>query len=139
MSTSAISSASSASAAGSAGDAYANISTGDFLKMLLTELRNQDPLNPMDESEILQQVSQIKAIQSNQKLTDTLNALQLQQGIMAASIMLQKTVTGLTDDGVRITGDVDSVSVDGANVKVNVGGRVISLKNISQFGLNQNA
>ncbi len=63
--------------------------------------------------------------------------MQLQQDMLAASSMLQKTVTGLTDNGDRITGKVDSVSIDTSGVKVNMGGQVISLKNISTIAENQ--
>ena len=89
-------------------------------------------MNPMDNSEILQQVSQIKAIESNQRLSDTLVSMQLQQGLVTAGTLLQKTVTGLTDDGDQITGLVDRVSIDNPGVKVVVGDKKISLKNIAE-------
>ncbi len=104
----------------------------DFLKLLVTELQNQDPLSPMDDTQILQQVSQIKAIESNQRLSDTLTSMQTQQDLVAASTMLQKTITGLTDSGDKITGQVDKVTVGGSGVKVCIGANTISLTNISE-------
>ena len=93
----------------------------DFLNLLVTELQNQDPMNPMDDSQILQEVSQIKEIESNQRLSDTLTSMQTQQNLVAASTLLQKTVTGLADSGSTITGQVDKVTVDSSGVKVCIG------------------
>jgi flagellar basal-body rod modification protein FlgD len=136
MSTSSINSTSSTSGASSAtktSDAFEKVDLNDFLKLMVTELQNQDPLNPMDNSQILQQISQIKAIESNQRLSDTLVSLQLQQGLATGGSLLQKTVTGLTDDGKTITGLVDSISIDSQGVKVHVGEQSISLKNIAEI------
>jgi len=135
MSTSAISSASSTSsgsATSTSGDSLQNVSMDDFLKLLLTELQNQDPTNPVNDSEILNQVSQIKAIESNQRLTDTLTTMQSQQELVAASSLLQKTVTGLDDSGNSVSGKVDKVTVDSSGTKVCIGDNSISLKNITE-------
>ncbi len=90
----------------------------------------------MDDTQILQQVSQIKAIESNQRLSDTLTSMQTQQNLVAASTMLQKTVTGMADSGQTVTGKVDKVTVDSTGVKVCVGSDTISLTNISEVDPN---
>ena len=140
MSTSSISSASSTTIQqgqqAASADSLNSVSMNDFLKLLVTELQNQDPTSPMDNSQILQQVSQIKAIESNQRLSDTLTSMQTQQDLVAASTMLQKTITGLTDSGDKITGQVDKVTVDTSGVKVCVGTDTISLTNISEVDPN---
>jgi flagellar basal-body rod modification protein FlgD len=117
----------------SSSDSLSNVNMNDFLKLLVTELQNQDPTAPMDNSAILEQVSQIKAIESNQRLSDTLTSMQTQQNLTAASALLQKTVTGLTDDGTSVTGVVDKVTMDSKSVKVCIGDNTISLTNISQI------
>src|SRR3972149_4141280 len=80
-------------------DAFNKVELQDFVKLLVTELQNQDPLDPVKNSEILEQISQIKAIESNQRLSDTLASLQLQQNLVAASSLLEKTIVGLTNKG----------------------------------------
>jgi flagellar basal-body rod modification protein FlgD len=138
MSTGSISSASSTTSTqgSTSADPLSDVSMSDFLKLLVTELQNQDPTSPMDNTEILQQVSQIKAIESDQRLSDTLTSMQTQQDLVAASTLLQKTITGLTDSGTKITGQVDKVTVDTSGVKVCVGTDTISLSNISEVDPN---
>ena len=136
MSTGSVSSTSSASQQATYADPLSSVSMNDFLSLLVTELQNQDPLDPMDDTQILQQVSQIKAIESNQRLSDTLTSMQTQQNLVAASSLLQKTVTGLADSGSTITGQVDKVTVDSSGVKVCIGTDTISLSNISEVDPN---
>ncbi|MGA2059208.1 MAG: flagellar hook capping FlgD N-terminal domain-containing protein [Thermoguttaceae bacterium] len=137
MSTSSITSASSTtSQQATYADPLQNVTMSDFLNLLVTELQNQDPMNPMDDTQILQEVSQIKEIESNQRLSDTLTSMQTQQDLVAASTMLQKTVTGLADSGSTVTGQVDKVTVDSSGVKVCVGSDTISLANISEVDPN---
>lgn len=117
----------------STSNSFNKVDLNAFLKMLVAELQNQDPLSPMDNSQILQQVSQIKSIESNQRLSDTLGAMQQPQDIVAASALLQKTITGLTDQGDKITGKVDRVTIDDKGVKVCIGENSISLKNVAEI------
>ena len=58
-------------------DAYAELDTGDFLELIIAELQNQDPMNPTDTSDMLNQFNQIREIASNDKLTETLEGVLL--------------------------------------------------------------
>ncbi|MBN2579309.1 MAG: flagellar biosynthesis protein FlgD [Pirellulales bacterium] len=112
------------------GDAFDSVRMQDFINLLVSELQNQDPLNPVNNSEILQQVSQIKAIQANDRLSDTLTSLQYQQALVTASSLIQQNVVGMTDYGMRITGKVDSVSIENQEVFFHIGGDVVAMKNL---------
>jgi flagellar basal-body rod modification protein FlgD len=95
-------------------------------------MQNQDPMNPMDNSQILEQISQIKAIASNDKLSNTLTSMQLQQDMTSAGVLLNQTITGLNAKSDSVTGKVDSVSIAGGKVQLHVGTETIDLKNVSQ-------
>jgi flagellar basal-body rod modification protein FlgD len=114
-------------------NAFDNMDLQQFIKLLVTEMQNQDPTNPMDNSQILQQISQIKNIASNDKLSSTLTSLQLQQDMMSGSVLLNQTITGLTAAGDKVTGKVDKVSVANSKVQLHIGANTIDLKNISEI------
>jgi flagellar basal-body rod modification protein FlgD len=59
-----------------------------FLKLLVTQMQNQDPLNPMDNSQMTSQIAQLNTVQGINKLNTTVAALQAQ---MQASQNLQST------------------------------------------------
>ena len=46
-----------------------------FLKLLVTQLKNQDPLNPMDNAEITSQMAQISTVSGIDKLNSTMQAM----------------------------------------------------------------
>ena len=46
-----------------------------FLKLLVTQLRNQDPLNPMDNAQMTSQMAQINTVTGIQQLNQTLKGM----------------------------------------------------------------
>src|SRR5690606_6339775 len=62
-----------------------------FLTMLITQLKNQDPMNPMDNAQITSQVAQLSTVTGINQLNQTLLALSGQldvsQSMQAASLI----------------------------------------------------
>jgi len=109
-----------------------------FLDLMITELQNQDPLNPVDNSELLQQLSQIRSISATNQLTDTLHSVLDGQQLTTASSLIGKKITALTDDNKNVEGVVDRVSVDQDEqenqiLRVHIGDDGIQLKNIREI------
>ncbi len=59
-----------------------------FLKLLVTQMKNQDPLNPMDNAQVTSQLAQISTVQGIDKLNTTLQTL---AASFAANQSLQAT------------------------------------------------
>jgi flagellar basal-body rod modification protein FlgD len=113
-------------------DAFNKLDLGEFVNLLVAEMQNQDPMDPMKNSEILQQISQMKAIASNDKMIGTLKSMQIQQDMTSASVLLNQTITAMNSDEKMVTGKVDSVTVADGKVKLHVGEDTIELKNVSE-------
>ena len=122
-----------ANSSSSTASSLSAIKPEDFLKMLITELQNQDPMNPTDNSQILQQISEISNIQATSTLTNSLNAMLTEQNLSAASALVGKNVQGLADDGTTASGTVDSVTISGGAAKLNIGQQTVSLANVQQI------
>jgi flagellar basal-body rod modification protein FlgD len=105
-------SSSNSSSSASSNNALGQLDMDQFLKLMISELQNQDPLNPMDNSQMLQQISQIRSIGATDKLTKTLDAVLTGQNLSTAGSMIGKLVRGGSTDGRLIEGKVDSVNVD---------------------------
>lgn len=58
-----------------------------FLKLLVTQLKNQDPLNPMDNAQITTQMAQISTVSGIDKLNTTLQGLASGQSLQAAAMI----------------------------------------------------
>jgi flagellar hook assembly protein FlgD len=91
-----------------------------FFDLMIAELQNQDPLNPMDNQEMLGQIGQIREIASNDKLSETLDSVLLGQSISSATNLIGANVVGLTDTGQRVTGSVQRVTIDKGEPKLDL-------------------
>jgi len=114
-------------------DAMKSLNMDDFLAMMIAELQNQDPLNPMDNTQMLQQIAQIREIASNDRLTDTLEAVTLGQNLASANSLVGRFVVARSAGGSEVTGLVDRISIADGKPKVHVRGYEIDLKNIEEI------
>ena len=78
----------------------------DFLKLLITQLQNQDPLNPMDSQQFAVQLAQFSAVERlvsiDKKLGDGVNGTTGTNSVASLSQFLGKQVT-LKDENVKIS------------------------------------
>ncbi len=100
-----------------------------FLKLLVTELTNQDPMNPQDQKDFLAQLAQFSTVEG-------LNNMQSTQKQQQASEMLGKTVVVSTfENNVPQTylGKVTSVSWDssGTHLILDNGAKKVTMDQVS--------
>ncbi len=133
-------SSSASSGSGLKGNDLSEVDLDQFLGLLITELQNQDPLNPMDNAQMLAQISQIREIGSTNQLTETLSSFAVGQELSMASGMIGKKISALDSNAQDVTGVVERVSVqtdsqnpDIRKVSVHVGGSIVDIKNIREI------
>ena len=88
----------------------------DFIKMMITQLQNQDPTSPAKNEELLAQMSQIGQLQSSTTLTEGIKGMVLQNQIGAAGNLIGKNVEGLDGQDKPVKGIVNSVRVEDNSV-----------------------
>lgn len=99
---------------GAAGRGMEALGSQDFLKLMLTELTNQDPLEPTDNETLLRQISSIRDIELSTSLSDSIRQLTGHQQIGSASALIGQFVTGLPgEDGAVASGMVVGVRFSG--------------------------
>lgn len=103
----------------------------DFVKVIFEELANQDPFQPSDSSALLEQLSSIRSIESDQKLMDKLDSLVFENQLASASNLIGKQVQGLTPEAGRVTGRVLSVLRQGDTVHLELdSGWLVAMNNV---------
>jgi flagellar basal-body rod modification protein FlgD len=123
---------------GKGGGDFNDLDTEQFLKLLVTELSNQDPLNPMDNAQLVQQISSIRDITATTKLTEALDVVTNGQNLASATALIGKKVNALTDKGDDVTGVVDRVTVEvdekdnSRTYRVKIGTNSIDIKNVRE-------
>src|SRR5687767_15910443 len=68
------------------------LKTEDFIKMMITQLQNQDPMEPAKNQELLAQMSQIGQLQSSTQLQETLKRFSAQSQISSDGSMLVTSI-----------------------------------------------
>lgn len=91
-------------------DAYSKLTSGDFIKIILSELSRQDPLKPNDSSQLVQDMSNLRSIQASVDLTDKLDSMIADNQATTASGLIGKGISGLNESNERVSGIVSSVS-----------------------------
>ncbi len=86
-----------------------------FLKLLTTQLRNQDPLKPMDDTQSVAQLAQFSALQSSNELKTSFTSFQSNFAVMQSAGLIGKTVSAQSNDGqgnaITVTGTVKTISI----------------------------
>ncbi len=104
-----------------------------FLQLLVLELQNQDPLEPVKNSEMVAQLAQFSSLEQMEALNGSFELLSGnvdQLNFISAQGLLGKYVEGMNEDGEVKTGFVDSVYLDGSIVVLNVDGEIIPMSGV---------
>jgi len=117
----------------------ANASQDRFLKLLVAQLNNQDPMNPMDNAQMTSQMAQINTVTGIQQVNETLKSmaaqftsLQVLQGasMVGHNVLVESnTLTrnaGVASGAIDLTGKADAVKVE----ILSPGGQVLDTLNL---------
>ena len=110
MSAAAIGGAAQAVSPGNA-NRFAEMQTEDFIRVLLSEMTNQDPFNPQDSAALLEQLSSLRNIESQLVLQQKLEALVLQNQVTTAGGLIGRRVYGVDANHGDVLGIVTSVRI----------------------------
>lgn len=100
----------------------------DFLRILITQLRYQDPLSPMEDTDFIAQMAQFSTLEQMKNLSQDFSAAK-------AMSLVGKVIYGEMDipgsaDVIPVLGRVSSVTFKGGNIILQVGGYDISIDDV---------
>jgi flagellar basal-body rod modification protein FlgD len=129
----------SSSATSSTSQTDANAQQDRFLKLLVAQLNNQDPMNPMDNAQMTSQMAQINTVTGITQVNETIKsmaaqftAMQTLQGtaMIGHEVQFEGDVLNVTDGigygGAELSGDADKVTVQ----ILSAGGQVLSTEEL---------
>lgn len=122
----AVSSVSNTAASDLAAQASSTAGASDrFLKLLVAQMKNQDPLNPMDNAQVTSQMAQIQTVSGIEKLNGTVAGLTSQfvqmQALQGASLVGRDVIVpgnqldireGVGQGGFELSSAADAVKVE---------------------------
>lgn len=116
-----------------------NVNSDEFLTMFIAQLENQDPLQPMDNHELILQLAQMTTVEQMgsmtstlEQLTDAMSAVQLGTQMANSSSLLGKNVNYYDVEGETIlNGTVDEAQMIDGEMSLIINGEPVSLNRIS--------
>ncbi len=103
----------------------------EFLKILITQLQNQDPTKPMEDKEFISQMAQFSSLEQMTNLNKEFSTLAKAMSGNQAVSLLGKNVTLKDSVGNIVTGRVEAVT-GGENPQLQVNNRLYDYSDIEK-------
>jgi flagellar basal-body rod modification protein FlgD len=98
-----------------------SLGQNDFLKLLMTQLQNQDPMSPMDNTQFIAQMAQFSSLEQMTNLVSATQAMNANNEVAQSVALIGHNVTYTNADGSTGSGVVSEVDVSSGNVQLKVG------------------
>ncbi len=109
--------------------------------LLVTQMQHQDPMSPMDNTDMIAQLAQFSALEQMNNLNESfndrfevLNARINQLNFVSAQGLIGTHVQGIDVHGEEVSGTVESVVFDLGEVMLRIGDDYVPVVNILNFG-----
>lgn len=105
----------------------------DFLKLLITQLQNQDPQNPMEDREFIAQMAQFTSMEQMLNMNKSMDKLVDGFSFKSSFDLLGKNVEvkgSREGEAVNTSGIVESISKNGSDIQVSVNGSMYSVDDV---------
>jgi flagellar basal-body rod modification protein FlgD len=103
-----------------------------FLKLLVAQMKYQDPSNPADSTQFLAQTAQFTQVEKLGQIADAQASMLSAQLMVGASNLVGRTVTYLDAAGAEQTGVVKSATLGGSDPTLRVGFTDVQLSKVKE-------
>jgi flagellar basal-body rod modification protein FlgD len=108
------------------------LSSQQFLQLLVAQLQYQDPSHPVDNATLMNETATLNQIQTMQQLATASQSQQTAEQQQTATNMVGKNITFTNASGLIQSGLVTAATIAGASPSLVVGGQSIALSQVQQ-------
>ena len=114
----------------SASESLGNLGPDAFLKLLVAQLKYQNPMEPSDGTQLLQQTAQFTQVETLQSLADSQEQLMNVAQFSLAVGLSGKQVSGYDASGNQVSGQVDNIRFASTGAELQIGQTWVPLANV---------
>ena len=107
----------------------------DFLKLLLVQMENQDPLNPMDNTAMIAQLAQFSSLEQMKNLNTQLQTFRQEQSLLSSTALTGKMASLTMNDGTVVEGTIDKVRVEDGKTILTIGDTEYNMEDVVSIEL----
>ena len=104
-----------------------------FLKLLVAELKYQDPMNPTDPNTMLAQTAQFSVVEQLNNLTTQIAAMTTSSQDAAGAALIGRQIVGTDAAGDAVNGVVSGLQTSSSGMELLVGGKDVPLANVTSI------
>jgi flagellar basal-body rod modification protein FlgD len=105
----------------------------NYLNLLVTQLQNQNPLEPMDNNQMASQLTQLSSLQQMENLNSNFSQVLQATQVTQANGLIGRQVSYIPPGGSLTAGKIDSVNIADGQVKLRIGGRDVGLSDVTSI------
>ncbi|MEI8131606.1 MAG: flagellar hook capping FlgD N-terminal domain-containing protein [Leptolinea sp.] len=109
--------------------------TGDqsgaaFMSLLLAQMKNQNPMEPMDDSAMISQMAQLNSLDELKKISLSLSTMSSTNQFLSAATLIDKNITYMNAEDEEMAGKVSGIAMDGTDIYLTVGSASVLLSKL---------
>jgi flagellar basal-body rod modification protein FlgD len=106
------------------------LGTDQFLQLLVAQLQNQDPLNPISNTDFINQITSLNTVENLSNLNASFSQMLKLQQLTQGADLIGKTIDYTNSGGTAASGKVDSVTAQNGKFVLSVGSDQVTLDQI---------
>ena len=110
--------------------AYADFGSVEFMQLLMAQLQNQNPLEPMSDSEMMNQISSLNSLDELRAIKTMMSESAVANQASYGASLIGKQVTVALDDGESLSGVVTGTTVESGRIYLMIGEQMAPLGNV---------
>ncbi|MGE3912483.1 MAG: flagellar hook capping FlgD N-terminal domain-containing protein [Chloroflexota bacterium] len=114
--------------------AAAGMGKDDFMQLLIAQLKNQDPMKPMEDKEFITQLAQFSSLEAVEKMNSQLEELLGSQSLVQAATLIGKQATAKLTTGETLTGVISEVRMISGQPTAIINGQEVDTSLITVLG-----
>lgn len=112
---------------------FAGLDADAFMRLLIATLQNQDPLEPVGNDDLLNQLATMRNLQANIELGEALEAITINQQLSTAATYIGRSITGTGTNQQFVTGIADRAFLRDGQAFVGIGDEELALSNVTSI------
>lgn len=112
---------------------FADFGSVEFMQLLMAQLQHQNPLEPMDDSEMMNQIASLNSLDELRAMKTIMSESAVASQATYGASLIGKTVKVGLDDGTILEGVVSGTSVEGGRMFLEIDGQKAPLGNVLEI------
>lgn len=111
-----------------------SVDTGAFMQLLLAELKNQNPLEPLSDTDMMAQMTQLNSLSELKTISAQMSNMVVSNEFIYATSLIGKSVTANVGNDETLKGVVTGITQENGVVMLQLGDKEVTISSVTEVG-----